>query len=93
MKVAIFCSIQSSKGGTSSLKSSKVKDESVDKTRHQTSEKGIQYYQFKRRTGAEGPAVAEASAYREVDDTFVRHMELVIPQSGNNLAEWVQEDG
>lgn len=81
--------------GTSLLKSSKVKDEVVDKTRFILDhEKGIQYYQFKRRTGVEGPAVAEASAYREVDDNGnLRDTWSLSYRNPNNLAEWVQEDG
>ncbi len=66
----------------------------IDKTRFILDhEKGIQYTSSNAEQVLKRPAVAEASAYREVDDnaTFV-HMELVGVKNPNNLAEW-QEDG
>lgn len=88
----------SAKGGVSLLRSkseAKPADETVAKYKFVIDhEKGIQYYQFKRRTGVEGPAVAEASAYREVgEDGTLKDTWSLSYRDPNNLAEWVQEDG
>nr|DAR25221.1 MAG TPA: Large polyvalent protein associated domain 38 [Caudoviricetes sp.] len=79
------------RAGTSALK----KDDAVERNKFIIDhEKGIQYYQFKRATGVEGPAVAEASAYRQVDETGkLLDTWSLSYRNPNNVAEWVQEDG
>ena len=90
MKLMSSVPYRAANAGLSALKSAK---EDINKF-VKDHESGIQYYQFRRATGVEGPAVAEASAYRMVgEDGKLLDTWSLSYRNPNNITEWVQEDG